>query len=115
MQLANTSNFICDHQGFCHPNCYERQRRSCARLIAASQRIYGSGPEDARPAAGGGSASEEAGGGDFNSVFRDKLKRRVSETFLVRVWNGCVLLSVSCLMVQGPLVNKADSPGVSSL
>ncbi|XP_061164273.1 protein unc-80 homolog isoform X1 [Saccostrea echinata] len=40
VQLANLSNFICSHQNFCHPNCYERQRRSCSRLITALKKIY---------------------------------------------------------------------------
>eukprot|EP00105_Crassostrea_gigas_P024973 XP_011445404.1 PREDICTED: protein unc-80 homolog isoform X2 [Crassostrea gigas] len=40
VQLANLSNFICPHQNFCHPNCYERQRRSCSRLVTALKKIY---------------------------------------------------------------------------
>ena len=40
MRLANTSNFICTHQLFCHPNCYERQRRSCIRLMTAVSKMY---------------------------------------------------------------------------
>ena len=46
IQLANLSNFICPHQGFCHPDCYERQRRSCSRLITAVKKIYESSPEE---------------------------------------------------------------------
>ena len=34
------SNFICPHQGYCHPDCYERQRRSCSRLVTAVKKIY---------------------------------------------------------------------------
>ncbi|XP_036354476.1 protein unc-80 homolog isoform X2 [Octopus sinensis] len=40
VQLANLSNFICTHQNYCHPYCYERQRRSCSRLITAVNKIY---------------------------------------------------------------------------
>ena len=91
VQVANTSNFICEHQGFCHPNCYERQRRSCSRLIMAIQRIYDSQPgDDARDSRGGSAGRAGVAGGegpgaedggrndDFHSLFRDKLKRRVS-------------------------------------
>ena len=79
VQVANTSNFICDHQGFCHPNCYERQRRSCARLIMAMQRIYDSGPGDDHHDPPGGATDEHKD--DFHSLFRDKLKRRVGHSY----------------------------------
>ena len=46
VQLASSSNFICDHEMFCHPNCYDRQRRSCARLMNAICKVYQSGAED---------------------------------------------------------------------
>ncbi|GFO03526.1 unc-80-like protein, partial [Plakobranchus ocellatus] len=73
VQLANLSNFICPHHNFCHPNCYERQRRSCSRLTTALRKIYNSTEEDERNSAKGtdGSRSKEAS-------IRDKLKRRES-------------------------------------
>ncbi|XP_066269985.1 protein unc-80 homolog isoform X2 [Branchiostoma lanceolatum] len=43
VQVANTSNFICEHKGFCHPDCYQRQQRSCLRLIKAVHTVYGAG------------------------------------------------------------------------
>ena len=46
IQLANLSNFICPHQSYCHPNCYERQRRSCSRLITSVKKIYEATEED---------------------------------------------------------------------
>ncbi|XP_071097692.1 protein unc-80 homolog [Haliotis cracherodii] len=46
VQLANLSNFICTHQNYCHPNCYERQRRSCSRLITSLRKVYHSTEED---------------------------------------------------------------------
>lgn len=46
IQLANMSNFICPHQNYCHPDCYERQRRSCSRLITAVKKIYQSSEEE---------------------------------------------------------------------
>lgn len=42
VQLANKSNFVCDHQNVCHLNCYERQRRSCTRLMLALRKVYNS-------------------------------------------------------------------------
>ncbi|GFR73733.1 Unc-80-like protein [Elysia marginata] len=72
VQLANLSNFICPHHNFCHPNCYERQRRSCSRLTTALRKIYDSTEEDERIPGRGldGSRSKDA--------MRDKLKRRES-------------------------------------
>ncbi|XP_035664589.1 protein unc-80 homolog [Branchiostoma floridae] len=43
VQVANTSNFICEHKGFCHPDCYHRQQRSCLRLAKAVHTVYGAG------------------------------------------------------------------------
>ncbi|ESO92838.1 hypothetical protein LOTGIDRAFT_232936 [Lottia gigantea] len=45
VQIANLSNFICPHHNYCHPNCYERQRRSCSRLITALRKIHDSTEE----------------------------------------------------------------------
>ncbi|XP_023931089.1 protein unc-80 homolog isoform X1 [Lingula anatina] len=46
IRLANQSNYICEHQGFCHMYCFERQRRSCIRLMNAVQRVYESDESD---------------------------------------------------------------------
>ncbi|XP_059153938.1 protein unc-80 homolog isoform X2 [Physella acuta] len=69
VQLANLSNFICTHQNFCHPNCYERQRRSCSRLTAAIRKIYESTEEDERD------INKQM---DKKDLFKEKLKRRES-------------------------------------
>lgn len=68
--MANTSNFICEHQNYCHPNCYERQRRSCIRLMTAISKIYDSEApvED----------TEVNNKKDQRDFLKDKLKRRVS-------------------------------------
>lgn len=71
VQLANTSNFICEHQSFCHPNCYERQRRSCARLMTAITKIYSSQPGEDK-----NKNKDEKD--DSSDTLRDKLKRRES-------------------------------------
>ena len=56
--------------GYCHPNCYERQRRSCSRLTAALRKMYEASEfsllEDSR------------NGSTQKDNVRDKLKRRVS-------------------------------------
>lgn len=71
VQLANRSNFICDHLNFCHPNCYERQRRSCARLITAMRKIYESEKQEtAEP-------EEARKDPEIKENIKDKLKRRV--------------------------------------
>ena len=70
--LANSSNFICDHSAYCHPNCYERQRRSCVRLMTAVRHVYSSEatpqPCDVVPMSRSDSAKDS---------FKDKMKRRV--------------------------------------
>ncbi|XP_055887561.1 protein unc-80 homolog isoform X2 [Biomphalaria glabrata] len=71
VQLANLSNFICTHQNFCHPNCYERQRRSCTRLTAALRKIYESTEEDEKD-----SSSKQQQ--DKKDTLKEKLKRRES-------------------------------------
>ena len=72
--LANTSNFICTHQHYCHPNCYERQRRSCTRLVTALIKVYESQPKEEE--------EEEAQRQKLNKrdSLKDKLKRRVRQS-----------------------------------
>ncbi|XP_076436361.1 protein unc-80 homolog isoform X3 [Babylonia areolata] len=70
VQLANLSNFICTHQGYCHPNCYERQRRSCSRLTAALRKMYESLESSATEDSRSGTSQKEN--------MKDKLKRRDS-------------------------------------
>nr|CAD7425389.1 unnamed protein product [Timema monikensis] len=41
VQVANSFNFYCSHQSFCHPCCYRRHMRACSRLIKSVRRIYG--------------------------------------------------------------------------
>ncbi|CAL7937444.1 unnamed protein product [Xylocopa violacea] len=41
VQLANSFNFYCSHQNFCHPYCHRRQMRACSRLIKSVRKIYG--------------------------------------------------------------------------
>ncbi|XP_033107470.1 protein unc-80 homolog, partial [Anneissia japonica] len=41
VEITSKANFICNHRQFCHPNCYERQKRNCYRLMKAVRSIYG--------------------------------------------------------------------------
>ena len=80
--MANTSNFICDHQSFCHPNCYERQRRSCTRLMTAIKKVYDSEKEDKEK------QREEAKKEEKKENFRDKMKRRVSSVLFITYYSS---------------------------
>ncbi|KAK7491630.1 hypothetical protein BaRGS_00017083 [Batillaria attramentaria] len=70
VQLANLSNFVCTHQGYCHPNCYERQRRCCSRLTAALRKVY-----EATESNQGDELHRSASQKDTH---KDKLRRRES-------------------------------------
>lgn len=70
VQLANLSNFICTHEGYCHPNCYERQRRSCQRLTTAIRKVYEATATTQQEDGRQSSAPKD--------MLKDKLKRRVS-------------------------------------
>ncbi|GLV31802.1 uncoordinated 80 [Carabus blaptoides fortunei] len=39
--IANSFNYVCSHQQFCHPYCYRRHMRGCSRLIKAIRKVYG--------------------------------------------------------------------------
>ncbi|XP_046393341.1 protein unc-80 homolog [Ischnura elegans] len=39
--VANSFNFYCSHQSFCHPYCYRRHMRACSRLIKSVRKVYG--------------------------------------------------------------------------
>ncbi|KAL0104477.1 hypothetical protein PUN28_017301 [Cardiocondyla obscurior] len=41
VQVANSFNFYCSHQNFCHPFCHRRQMRASSRLIKSVKKIYG--------------------------------------------------------------------------
>ncbi|XP_059490383.1 protein unc-80 homolog isoform X4 [Neocloeon triangulifer] len=41
VQLANSYNFYCSHQGYCHPYCYRRHMRACNRLVKSVRKVYG--------------------------------------------------------------------------
>lgn len=41
VQFANSFNFYCTHQNFCHPFCHRRQMRASSRLIKSVRMIYG--------------------------------------------------------------------------
>ena len=41
VEIASKSNFICQHERSCHPNCLERQKRNCYRLMKAVRAVYG--------------------------------------------------------------------------
>jgi hypothetical protein len=91
VQLANLSNFICTHQGYCHPNCYERQRRSCSRLIASLRKMYESLET---------SSDEGRNGNGHRDGAKDKMKRRVKHSLCVCMCVCvCVCLSV-CVCVS---------------
>ncbi|XP_052063828.1 protein unc-80 homolog [Mytilus californianus] len=70
VQLANLSNFICTHQNYCHPDCYERQRRSCSRMITAMKKVYQSTEND--------SDDQDKAKQDSKEIFRERLRRRES-------------------------------------
>lgn len=72
IQLANSSNFICEHQSPCHPSCYERQRRSAIRLISALKRVYESEPTPVAPTVVKDTKEEK------RETWKEKMKRRVS-------------------------------------
>ena len=78
MQLSSSSNFICDHDAFCHPNCYDRERRSCARLMNAVCKVYQS-------EAGDTSSGQKEKVDERKDKPKDSLKRRVSVVILVAV------------------------------
>ncbi|KAF8565277.1 hypothetical protein P879_07928 [Paragonimus westermani] len=40
--LHFSTNFSCDHQSYCLPNCFERQQHQCRALLNAVKQIYGS-------------------------------------------------------------------------
>ncbi|KAK3087178.1 hypothetical protein FSP39_002695 [Pinctada imbricata] len=68
VQLANLSNFICCHQNYCHPNCYERQRRSCSRLVNSLKQVYQSTEND----------EDDKKADTRRDTLRERLKRRES-------------------------------------
>lgn len=41
VEIASKSNFLCQHKRSCHPNCLERQKRNCYRLMKAVRAVYG--------------------------------------------------------------------------
>ncbi|XP_046670285.1 uncharacterized protein LOC124360589 isoform X5 [Homalodisca vitripennis] len=41
IQMANSFNYYCSHQSFCHPFCYKRHMRAATRLIKAVRQVYG--------------------------------------------------------------------------
>lgn len=41
IHVANSFNYYCTHQNFCHPYCYRRHMRACRRLIQAVRKVYG--------------------------------------------------------------------------
>ena len=71
MQLSSSSNFICDHDAFCHPNCYDRERRSCARLMNAVCKVYQSEADDM-------TSAQKEKVDETKDKQKDSLKRRVS-------------------------------------
>ncbi|KAL4233067.1 Protein unc-80 [Mactra antiquata] len=72
IQLANMSNFVCSHQSYCHPDCYERQRRSCSRLIMSVKKIYQSTEGDNKELDKKPEQKPE--------LISEKIKRRVRES-----------------------------------
>ncbi|PIK46542.1 hypothetical protein BSL78_16606 [Apostichopus japonicus] len=41
LEIAGRTNIICNHQQSCHPNCLQRQKRNCYRLMKAVKAVYG--------------------------------------------------------------------------
>ncbi|TPP63105.1 hypothetical protein FGIG_03319 [Fasciola gigantica] len=46
IEFLNHTNFSCDHQNYCAPNCFERQQHQCRALLNAVNQIYGSDVEN---------------------------------------------------------------------
>ncbi|KAF6779228.1 hypothetical protein AHF37_01155, partial [Paragonimus kellicotti] len=42
IEFLNCTNFSCDHQSYCLPNCFERQQHQCRALLNAVKQVYGS-------------------------------------------------------------------------
>ena len=83
VQIANSSNFICEHHQVCHPYCYERQRRSCSRPMAAIKKVYES-EKNEEP------ETPPSSVGERRDTLRDKYKRRVRRS--------CVKLSIILIL-----------------
>ncbi|TGZ66684.1 hypothetical protein CRM22_005205 [Opisthorchis felineus] len=41
IQFLNHTNFSCDHQSYCLPNCFERQQHQCRALMNGVKQVYG--------------------------------------------------------------------------
>lgn len=39
VEVINSFNFYCTHQGFCHPYCYRRNTRAASRIIRAIRKV----------------------------------------------------------------------------
>lgn len=39
IEVINSFNFYCNHQGFCHPYCYRRNMRAASRMVKAIRRV----------------------------------------------------------------------------
>ena len=86
--IANTSNFICEHRVTCHVHCYERQRRSCAKLLTALNRIYDThdANDDVTLPAGATAVTSENGSGPSRreTITRERINRRVRKASMFR-------------------------------
>ncbi|XP_048588212.1 protein unc-80 homolog isoform X2 [Nematostella vectensis] len=38
--LNSSTSYLCDHQSRCPPNCHQRQKRVCSRLVKALEHVY---------------------------------------------------------------------------
>ncbi|XP_021380201.1 protein unc-80 homolog isoform X3 [Mizuhopecten yessoensis] len=113
VQLANLSNFICPHQSYCHPNCYERQRRSCSRLVTAMRKVYLSTEHDPETL----DKSKQGLHADFlkerlkrrESIFQQSspTKRRESTPLLEKIKTD---VSMSKLKMNSTTVKKEEKP-----
>ncbi|XP_064639472.1 protein unc-80 homolog [Lineus longissimus] len=99
IQLANTSNFICDHQNFCHPNCYERQQRSCTRLMNATFKVYDC--EEPENVDEDGRKLDDS----KKDTFREKLKRRLSPSK-----SHCSVPKESVFQPSSPIRRRESTP-----
>ncbi|GAA48501.1 protein unc-80 homolog, partial [Clonorchis sinensis] len=41
IEFLNHTNFSCDHQSYCLPNCFERQQHQCRALMNGIKHVYG--------------------------------------------------------------------------
>ncbi|XP_078453386.1 protein unc-80 homolog [Lampetra planeri] len=83
--LCNQQNFICQHADFCHPGCYQRHGRACARLVRALKLVYGDSADPVKDEGLPGRANignKKTKESDKSSLRPPSLKKRTSEVIV---------------------------------